>query len=299
MDEPAALSCAVRLQAVATASALLRRGVRGRRHPGGDRHRALVRGGARASDSARAAACARPERRLGRRAAGRRQARLLRRPRHRHADRPPAARRARRARRDRAAAGLRDGRHVGRRVRRRDAVLLLDLCRGRLAARGTARGAPGVAGHRLRPGAHRPGHRVRLLRGAGRRRAAPPGPQRDHGQLEPARRSRPTSTRRRGCTSSRSTRRACIEVLAPRASTATTPDALIQFGGQTPLGLAGPLAEAGIHAARPGSRRHRPDRGAHALRRARRPTGHPAARGRHGVVASRRRSWSPSASATR
>ena len=38
----------------------------------------------------------------------------------------------------RPAPGLRDGRHVRRGVRRRDAVLLLDLRRGRLAARGAA-----------------------------------------------------------------------------------------------------------------------------------------------------------------
>ncbi len=86
---------------------------------------------------------------------------------------------------DRAAAGVRDGRHLGRRVRRGDALLLLDLRRSRLAAGGATGRTARVAGHRLRPGAHRPGHRVRLLRGAGVRLAAPARTPVDHGQLQP------------------------------------------------------------------------------------------------------------------
>ena len=45
--------------------------------------------------------------------------------------------------------------------------------------------APGVGRHRLRAGAHRPGHRVRLLRRPGRRCAAPPGPIGGDDQLQP------------------------------------------------------------------------------------------------------------------
>ena len=67
--------------------------------------------------------------------------------------------------------GLRDGRHLRRRVRRRDALLLLHL-RGRgLAAGGAAGRAAGGPRHRLRPGPDRAGDRVRLLRRPGRRRA--------------------------------------------------------------------------------------------------------------------------------
>ena len=68
-------------------------------------------------------------------------------------------------------AGLRDGRHVRRGVRGRDAVLLLDVRRGRLGARGAAGRATGRARHRQRPGPDRAGDRVRLLRRPGRRHA--------------------------------------------------------------------------------------------------------------------------------
>ena len=72
--------------------------------------------------------------------------------------------------RARPRARLRDGRHLRRRVRGRDAVLLLDLRVGRLAARGPARRPAGGPRHRQRPGPDRAGDRVRLLRGAGGRR---------------------------------------------------------------------------------------------------------------------------------
>ena len=75
--------------------------------------------------------------------------------------------------RGRARAGLRDGRHLRRGVRRRDALLLLDLRGGRVAARGAADRPSGRPGDRLRAGPDRPGDRVRLLRRAGRRHPPP------------------------------------------------------------------------------------------------------------------------------
>ena len=77
----------------------------------------------------------------------------------------------------RPAARLRDGRHLRRGVRGRDAVLLLDLRGGGLRARGAAGRPPGRARHRQRAGPDRAGDRVRLLRGPGRRHAprAPAG----------------------------------------------------------------------------------------------------------------------------
>ena len=106
-----------------------------------------------------------------RRAPRDRQAGRLRRPRP---GRPGRACRGRRIRggprRARPRARLRDGRHLRRRVRGRDAVLLLDLRVGRLAARGAARRPPGRPRHRQRPGPDRAGDRVRLLRRPGRRR---------------------------------------------------------------------------------------------------------------------------------
>ena len=73
--------------------------------------------------------------------------------------------------RARPPARLRDGRHVRRRVRRRDAVLLRDVRRGGLGAGGAAGRPPGGPRHRQRAGPDRAGDRVRLLRGAGRRDA--------------------------------------------------------------------------------------------------------------------------------
>ncbi len=75
--------------------------------------------------------------------------------------------------RGRARAGLRHGRHLRGRVRGRDALLLLDLRRRRLAARGAADRPAGRPGDRLRAGPDRPGDRVRLLRRAGRRHPPP------------------------------------------------------------------------------------------------------------------------------
>ena len=130
-------------------------------------------------------AAGRSGRRRGGRAAGDRQAGRLRRPR---AGRPGGHERRRdpgRAAGPRPAARLRDGRHVRRRVRGRDAVLLLDLCRGRLGPGGTPGRAAGGAGHRLGAGADRAGDRVRLLRGPGRRHAPPGRLERGHDQLQP------------------------------------------------------------------------------------------------------------------
>ena len=99
------------------------------------------------------------------------------------------------------------------------------------------------------------------------------------------RRSPPTSTPRRGSTSSRWTRRACWRSSTRSPRTRATPagarpvrraDAA-QPGGR-PVG--GRRAAAG---SRP--RGHRAHRGAHALRPAGRPAGHPAAAGRHGDLA--------------
>ena len=61
-------------------------------------------------------------------------------------------------------ARLQDGRHLRRRVRGGDAVLLRHLRAGERGA--AARRAPKARRDRLRPDPHRPGHRVRLLLGA-------------------------------------------------------------------------------------------------------------------------------------
>ena len=76
---------------------------------------------------------------------------------------------------------------------------------------------------------------------------------------------------------------------------AETPDgetllpAVVAYGGQTPLNLAGPLTDGGRLAAGLGPRGDRPGRGARPLLGAARSAGHPAARGRDGRTASRRR----------
>ena len=105
------------------------------------------------------------------------------------------------------AAGLQDGRHLRRRVRGGHAVLLRTYEAGERGA--ARRRGPKALVHRLRADPHRPGHRVRLLLGARGRGAARAGVRSDHGQLATRRRSAPTSTPRRGSTSSRSTRSAC------------------------------------------------------------------------------------------
>ena len=147
----------------------------------------------------------------------------------------------------RARAGLRDGRHLRRRVRRRDALLLLDLRRRRLAARGAAGRPAGGPRDRLRPGPDRAGDRVRLLRRPGRRHAPPAGLERGDDQLEPGdgldrlRRQQPALLRAArsgvGPQRDRSGDRGRASELLP---------AFVQFGGQTPLNLAAPLAAAGV-----------------------------------------------------
>ena len=115
-----------------------------------------------------------------------RQAGVVRGQGHLHADRAAGGGRdGRAARRERHPAGLLDGRHLRRGVRRGDALLLRHVRVGGLAAGGAAGQATGRAGHRLRPGAHRAGHRVRLLRRPGRRRAPPRGLGGGDGQLQP------------------------------------------------------------------------------------------------------------------
>ena len=114
----------------------------------------------------------RPPRRAGRRgghAARDRQAGGLRRPGARRARRDPGTGPPRRARRARPPARLRDGRHVRRGVRRRDAVLLRDLRRGGL-------GAGGAAGRPSRGPRHRLGARSGSGRGSSSTtaRCAPP-----------------------------------------------------------------------------------------------------------------------------
>ena len=78
-----------------------------------------------------------------------------------------------------------------------------------------------------------------------------------------------------------------LEVLRAESLDGVTPDAFVQFGGQTPLGLAASLAADGITLRGLDARGHRPDRGAHALRGPGRPARHSATRGRHGVVGRR------------
>ena len=150
-------------------------------------------------------------------------------------------------------ARLRDGGHVRGRVRGRDAVLLLDLRLGGLAAGGAAGAASRGARHRQRPGPDRAGDRVRLLRRPGRRRAPSRGLERGHGQLQPGDRvhglrrvhapllraagpgERPEHHRVR----ERGDR-------DPRGRSADLLPAVVAFGGQTPLNLAAPLVAAGV-----------------------------------------------------
>ena len=106
----------------------------------------------------------------------------------------------------------------------------------------------GGARHRLRAGPDRAGDRVRLLRGPGRGRAARPGLAGGHDQLQPGDgldRLRRVVTpvlraARSGVAFGRSSRR------SRRDGAATAAGAFVQFGGQTPLNLAEPLAAAGI-----------------------------------------------------
>ena len=189
-DRAAPLPRAVRQPSVADPRADAPGRARGG-HPRGDRDRGVVprrdgpERGARGGRHRDRRASGRSGRRGGGRAAGDRQASRLRRPR---AGRPGGHER----RRDpggaagaRSAPRLRDGRHVRGRVRGRDAVLLLDLCGGRIGARGASRRVAGGARHRLGAGADRAGDRVRLLRGPGRRHAPAGRLERGHDQLEP------------------------------------------------------------------------------------------------------------------
>ena len=75
-----------------------------------------------------------------------------------------------------------------------------------------------------------------------------------------------------------------LEVMRAEELDGEMPDAFVQFGGQTPLGLADAARGGRRQPARAGPRRDRPDRGAHAFRGPRRAAGHPPAGGRHGLV---------------
>ena len=182
-DPPEAFPPAVRLAPVAPprAPAAWRPG---RRAPAGDRDLALVPVRDGAARDARAPAEDRRTRDV-RSASHRRQARLVQRPRHRDAHGARRGRGRRTPPLDGPSAGLRDGGHVRGRVRGRDAVLLRDLRRRWLGTRGGARLPAGSARHRLGPRAHRPGHRVRLLRGPGRGHASRGRRRGRHDQLEP------------------------------------------------------------------------------------------------------------------
>ncbi len=148
-------------------------------HPGGDRDLSLVPRGdgpqrrTRSRDRGDGSAPGRSDRRRRRHAPRDRQARGVRGPRTggpcRDLDRgaPSGAARAR------SPAWVRDGRHMCRRVRSRDALLLLDLCRRGVGARGTAGPASRRPGDRVRARPDRAGDRVRLLRRPGRRHAPP------------------------------------------------------------------------------------------------------------------------------
>ena len=142
---------------------------------------------------------------------------------------------------------------------------------------------PGGARHRLGAGPHRPGHRVRLLRRPGRRHAARGRLAGGDDQLEPG--DRLDRLRRLVAALLRAARpgeRAERHRRRDRPDGATCCRRSCQFGGQTPLNLAAPLAAAGVPLLGSGSRGHRPGRGADAVLGAARPARHPAARGRDG-----------------
>ena len=153
-DRPAPVPRAVRQPAVAAARPAPPRRAGGG-HRRGDRHLPVVprRDGpqrrARGRHPRRSGRGCRPGRRRGGGAARHGQAGRFRRPRAGRAGRHDRRRAAGGAARARSEARLRDGRHVRGGVRGRDAVLLLDLCRGRLAAGGAAGRAPGRPRHRL------------------------------------------------------------------------------------------------------------------------------------------------------
>ena len=146
---------------------------------------------------------------------------------------------------------VQDGRHVRRRVRRRDAVPLLDLG-GR--ERGPSLGPAASRHPRLRSEPHRSGHRVRLLLRPCQLRPARRRLRDRDGQLQPGdgvhrlrhvrppllrashRRGRPPRDRRRD--GSRS---------------GTPPQVIVTLGGQTPLKLASLLPEALVAGTPPAS----------------------------------------------
>ena len=172
----------------------------------------------------------------------------------------------------RPAPRLRDGRHVRRRVRGRDAVLLLDLRRGGIGARGAARRPAGGPRHRLRAGPDRAGDRVRLLRGPGGRHAPPRRLERGDDQLEPRdrvdrlrrldpallRAARPRERAQRHRRREPDDGERPADLLLP---------AVVAFGGQTPLNLAGPLAAGGVPLLGSTSRRSTRPRSGRASRR--------------------------------
>ena len=281
-DRAAPLPRAVRLAPVAAARPAAPGRARGGRRRG-DRHLGVVprrdgpeRGpGTGRGDHRRAT---RRSARRGRRGAARDgQARRLRRQGAGRAGRHDRRGAPRRAAGQRDRARLRDGRHVRRRVRRRDAVLLRDVRRGRLDARGATGRPSRGAGHRQRPGPDRPGHRVRLLRGPGGRHAPPQRLAGGDDQLEP--RDRVDRLRRvvaavlRAARPGERAQRDRCRGRHPGRRRVRWPDAA------QPRGAA---RRRRRRAARLGSRGHRPGRGAGPLRGAARPARHPAARGRHG-----------------
>ena len=153
------------------------------------------------------------------------------------------------------APGLQDGRHLRRRVRRRDAVLLQHLRGGERGA--AARPGEARARHRLRPDPHRPGHRVRLLRGARRRgRCRRPATRRIMVNSNPETVSTDFDTSDRlyfEPLDEESVR----EILGTNEESADgrSPAVIVQFGGQTAINLAEPLT-----APRRADHRHRATR---------------------------------------
>ena len=296
---PAAVPGAVGLATVAADRAAPPRRDR-HAHPARHGHRAVVRCRARAADDDRAQA-ARGRARARRRAARERQARLFRGPRHRDAHRPQRDSGPRAPRRNRPPS------RASRWSTRRAAEFAAETpyFYSTYAAAGSPPEAPPVA----RPAS--------LVIGSGPVRIGQ-GIEFDYCAVQAAdalcaawaaarswstptlRPFRPTSTRRRGCTSSRSTPRSRARGAARRnASTATRPtrsssSAARRRWASRPRSrrTASPLRGLDLEAIDQTEERMRfaglVDR-----------LGIPQPRGRHGVVASRRRSSSPSGSATR
>ena len=145
----------------------------------------------------------------------------------------------------RSAPRLRDGRHLCRGVRGRDPVLLLDLRRGRI-------GAGGAAGGRGRRPSSSAAGPVRIGQGIefdycavqaadtlGARRLAG----RDD-QLEP--RDRVDRLRCLVAAVLRAARPGSVRSVIDAESPPASLPAVVAFGGQTPLNLAGPLAAGGV-----------------------------------------------------